>query len=104
MLKTAEQNIKKPFSNVLMVQKGKGMKKKGKDKAKVIKVVAAPVIKPVEQVKPQPVPTSKHPKQKEGNCHFYHAPRHWFGNYKLYLEDLKKKKGSETTTIGTHQK
>ncbi|KAK9109946.1 hypothetical protein Sjap_018006 [Stephania japonica] len=39
MLKTAEQNIKKPSGNVLMVQKGKGMKKKGKGKAKVAKVL-----------------------------------------------------------------
>ncbi|KAK9144304.1 hypothetical protein Sjap_004207 [Stephania japonica] len=38
MLKTAEQNIKKPSGNVLMVQKGKGMKKKGKGKAKVARV------------------------------------------------------------------
>ncbi|KAK9092907.1 hypothetical protein Syun_027818 [Stephania yunnanensis] len=61
MLKTTEKNIEKPFSNVLMVQKGKEMKKKGKGKAKVAKVAAAPVAKPVEQVKPQPVLASKHP-------------------------------------------
>ncbi|KAK9087349.1 hypothetical protein Syun_029743 [Stephania yunnanensis] len=65
MLKTAEQNIKKSSSNVLMVRKGKGMKKKGKGKAKVAKAAAAPVIKPVEQVKPRPIPASKHPKEKE---------------------------------------
>ncbi|KAK9163132.1 hypothetical protein Syun_004034 [Stephania yunnanensis] len=52
MLKTVEQNIKKPSSNVLMVQKGKRMKMKGKSKAKVAKAAAAPVAKPVEQVKP----------------------------------------------------
>ncbi|KAK9114137.1 hypothetical protein Syun_020934 [Stephania yunnanensis] len=62
MLKTAEQNIKKPYSNVLMVQNGKGMKKKGKGKAKVANAAATPVGKLMEQVKPQPVPASKHPK------------------------------------------
>ncbi|KAK9163105.1 hypothetical protein Syun_004007 [Stephania yunnanensis] len=76
MLKTTEQNIKKPSSNVLMVQKGKGMKKKGKGKAKVVKAAAAPVAKPMEQVNPQPVPASKHPKEKEGNCHFCRGPGH----------------------------
>ncbi|KAK9169718.1 hypothetical protein Syun_001858 [Stephania yunnanensis] len=69
MLKTTEQYIKKPSSNVLMVQKGKGMKKKGEDKAKVAKAATAPIAKLVEQVKPQP-PASKHPKEKEGNYHF----------------------------------
>ncbi|KAK9168731.1 hypothetical protein Syun_000871 [Stephania yunnanensis] len=93
MLKTAEQNIKKPSSNMLMIQKGKGMKKKGKGKARVAKGVATPVAKPVEQVKPQPAPASKHPKEKEANCHLCHAPGHWFRNCKHYLEDLKKKKG-----------
>ena len=34
MLQTAEDNISKPTTNVLMVQKGKGMKKKGKPLAK----------------------------------------------------------------------
>ncbi|KAK9088295.1 hypothetical protein Scep_027377 [Stephania cephalantha] len=87
-----------------MVQKGKGMKKKGKGKAIVAKAAVGPVAKPVEQVKPQPAPSSKHPKEKEGNCHFCHAPEHWFRNCKLYLEDLKEKKGSATTTTGTHQK
>ncbi|KAK9142146.1 hypothetical protein Syun_011546 [Stephania yunnanensis] len=74
-----------------MVQKGKGMKKKGKGKAKVVKAIVAPVAKPVEQVKPQPFPASKHPKEKEGNFHFCHTPGHWFRNCKLFLEDLKKK-------------
>ncbi|KAK9087258.1 hypothetical protein Syun_029652 [Stephania yunnanensis] len=104
MSKTVEKNIKKPSSNVLMVHKGKGMKKKGKGKAKVAKAAVVPVAKPLEQVKPQPVLASKHPKEKEGNCHFCHAPGHWFKICKLYLKDLKKKKGSATTTTGTHQK
>ena len=34
MLKTAEQNIKSKSSHVLMVQNGKGFKKKGKSKGK----------------------------------------------------------------------
>ncbi|KAK9160470.1 hypothetical protein Syun_006811 [Stephania yunnanensis] len=37
-----------------MVHKGNGIKKKDKGKAKVVKAAAAPVAKPVEQVKPQP--------------------------------------------------
>ncbi|KAK9140417.1 hypothetical protein Scep_010098 [Stephania cephalantha] len=80
------------------------MKKKGKGKAKVVKISSLHCRKAVEQVKSQPVPASKHPKEKEGNFHFCHAPGHWFRNCKLYLEDLRKKKGSATTTTGTHQK
>ena len=37
-----------------------------------------------------------------GNEFFYNELDHWKRNCKLYLEDLKKKKGSETTSLGIH--
>ena len=37
MLKTAKQNIKRQPSSVLMIQKGKGMKKNGKGNGKAMK-------------------------------------------------------------------
>ncbi|KAK9125734.1 hypothetical protein Scep_014580 [Stephania cephalantha] len=105
MHKTAEQNVKKPIASVLMVQKGKALKKKGKGNAKVTKAVVT-VTKPMEQVKPHVVSTSQSQKEKEkeGNYHFCHARGHWFRNCKLYLEDLNKKKSIATTTSGSHQK
>ncbi|KAK9160243.1 hypothetical protein Syun_006584 [Stephania yunnanensis] len=55
----------------------------------------------MEQVKPHDASTSQSQKEKEkeGNCHFCHALGHWFKNYKLYLENLKKKKSSVTTAL-----
>ena len=40
--------------------------------------------------------------QMRGNEFFYNELDHWKRNCKLYLEDLKKKKGSETTSLGIH--
>ena len=61
MLKTAEQNIKNT-KYVLMVNKGKGMKKKGKGKRKV------KATKDFKKPKSKPQPKAKPP--KEGACHF----------------------------------
>jgi hypothetical protein len=33
-------------------------------------------------------------------CFHYHKKGHWYRNYKKYLEEQKKKKGSETSTSG----
>ena len=102
MLKTAEQNIK-TTSNVLMVQKGKGKDTKRKWVTKV---------KAKDNKKPKPnldtkgkKPKTKQPKAnepKEGKFFFYNEPSHWKRNCKLYLEDLKKEKGSETTSSGIY--
>ena len=102
ILKTAEHNIK-TTSNVLMVQKGKGKDTKRKW---VIKGKAKDNKKP----KPNPDTKGKKPKtkkpkakeQKEGHCFFCNEPGRWKRNCKLYLEDLKKKKGSETTSSGIY--
>ncbi|KAK9105131.1 hypothetical protein Scep_021975 [Stephania cephalantha] len=90
---------------MMMVQKGKALKKSGKCKAKVVKAVVT-VTKLMEQVKPHVATTlhSKKEKEKLENRHFCHAPGHWFGNCKLYLEDLKKKKSSATTASGSYRK
>ena len=100
MLNTDEQNVK-TTSNVLMVQKGKG---KGKDMKR--KWVTKGEAKDNKKPKPNPdikgkKPTTKQRKAKEpkeGQCFFCNEPSHWKRNFKLYLEDLKKNKGIETTS------
>ena len=87
ILKTSEQNIKSKPSHVLMVQNGKGFKGKGKGKGKG---------KSNAQPKPKPQPKAKAP--KEGVCFFQNEAGHWKRNYKLYLEDLKKKKKTGETS------
>ena len=87
MLKNVETNIQKT-NPVLMVQKEEGMKRKGKGKGNKAK-----------KGKGQSKPKAKKPKpHKEGVCFFCNEQGHWNRNYKLYLEDLKKKKSSEATT------
>ena len=104
MLKTVEQNIK-TTSNVMMVKncKGKDTKRKWVRKGKA---------KDNKKPKPNPSPDTKGKKPKtkqpkakepkEGQCFFYNEPSHWKRNCKLYLKDLKKKMGSETTTSGIY--
>ena len=53
--------------------------------------------KPKFRAEPQPKPP------KKGACHFCNEPGYWKRNWKLYLDDLKKKKkGSATTSSGIH--
>ena len=94
MLKTAEQNIKFKSGHVLIVQNGKGFKKKGKGKDKGKG-------KSNSQPKPKPEPKAKAP--KEGVYFFGNEPGHWKRNCKLYLEDRKKKKKTgETSSSGIY--
>ncbi|XP_050216848.1 uncharacterized protein LOC126667806 [Mercurialis annua] len=96
MLKTAEKNIKNEIKDVLMVNKGKGMKRSGKGKGKAFKKS-----KPKSKPKTKDEPKAKPP--KEGTCFFCKEPGHWKRNCKKYLDDLKKNKGSETTTSGSQK-
>ena len=90
MLKIDEQNIKSKSDHVLMVQNGKGFKKKGKGKGK-------------SNAQPKPKPESKAKAPKEGVCFFCNEPGHWKRDCKLYLEDLKKKKKTgETSSSGIY--
>ena len=89
MLKTAKKNIKNSTKDVLMVNKGKGMNYKGFQKPK-------PKLKPKYKVESQAKPP------KEGICFFCNEPGHWKRNCKLYLDDLKKNKGSVTISSSTH--
>ena len=65
MLKTAEKNIKSNIKDVLMVHKGKGMKRVGKGKGKASKGFQKP--KPKSKAEPKP---------KEGICFFYNELGH----------------------------
>ena len=90
MLRTAEQNLQKSKpSSIMMVHKGKG-KGNGKGKGK-------------GKGKPKPTPQALKPKggvAKIGKCFHCGETGHWKRNCQIYLEDLKKKKGSETSTSG----
>ena len=97
MLTTAEKNIKSNTKDVLLVNKGKGMKKvaKGKGKGKASNGSQKSKAKPKPKAKAEPKP-------KEGICFFCNKPGHWKRNCKLYLDDLKKKKDGETAPSGIH--
>ena len=94
MLKNIEKNIK-TTKDVLMVNKGKGMKRIGKGKGKI------KASKGFQKSKPKPKPTSQAKPPKERICFFCNEPGHWKRNCKLYLDDLKKN-GSTTTSSGIH--
>ena len=66
MLKTAEKNIKNSTKDVLMVNKGKGMKKVGKGKGKNYKGFQ----KPKPKLKPKSNAESQAKPPKEGICFF----------------------------------
>jgi hypothetical protein len=58
-----------------------------------------------EKVSNEPSSSKSKKKGKSGpspdeECFHYHKKGHWFRNYKKYLEEQKKKKGSETSTSG----
>ncbi|PKI57919.1 hypothetical protein CRG98_021707 [Punica granatum] len=89
MLRTAEHDISKGES-ILMVQ---GTKRKGKGKSKGKRAKGASkydlgVLKPKAKV------------VKDDYCFYCGNAGHWKRNCKVYLEELKKKKGSETSTSG----
>ncbi|NEY13665.1 hypothetical protein DDE04_09195, partial [Bifidobacterium pseudocatenulatum] len=91
MLRTAEHDISKGTS-VLMVQ---GTKRKGKGKSKGKRAKGASkydlgALKPKAKV------------AKNDYCFHCGNTGHWKRNCKIYLEELKKKKGSETSALGIH--
>jgi hypothetical protein len=95
MLKTAEETIKKNPTHVMVVQKESKKRKrwtppKGKAKGRVPNAPSSSKQKP----KAKSGPTSN------DECFHCHAKGHWSRNCKKYLEDLKKKKGSETSASG----
>jgi hypothetical protein len=95
MLKTAKESIKKNSNHVMMVEKEKKKRKrwmppKGKGKEKVSDEPS--ISKPKTKGKSGPSPDEE--------CFHYHKRGHWFRNCKKYMEEQKKKKGSETSTSG----
>ena len=77
-----------------MIHRGKG---KGMVKAKGKKIYKK------NSGKSKPNAATLKPKggvAKEGSCFHCGETGHWKRNCKIYLEELKKKKGSETSTSG----
>jgi hypothetical protein len=94
-LNTAKDSIKKNPNHVMMVQKEKKKRKhwtppKGKGKEKISDEPSSS--KPKTKGKPGPSPDEE--------CFHCHKKGHWFRNCKKYLEEQKKKKGSETSASG----
>ncbi|KAA0056624.1 hypothetical protein E6C27_scaffold288G001440 [Cucumis melo var. makuwa] len=98
MLKTAKLNIK--FSSeVLMVQKGKNPKKRERDQGKGKEKVVVKASKVDALAVPRSRPKPKEPKPpKEGECYFCKKIEHWNRKCPIYLEELKKNKGSIPST------
>ena len=100
MLKTAEESIKKNPNHVMMIQKGNKKRKrwtppnpkgKGKEKSSGGESSGS---------KLKPAPKAKSGPTSEDECFHCHEKGHWSRNCKKYLEEKKKKKGSETSTSG----
>jgi hypothetical protein len=93
MLKTAEDSIKKTPNHVMIVQKEKKKRKRW----------TPPKVKGKEKIFDEPSSCKAKTKGKSDHspdeeCFLCHKKGHWFRNCKKYLEEQKKKKGSETFT------
>ncbi|KAL8114400.1 hypothetical protein AgCh_021310 [Apium graveolens] len=86
MLKTAESNFPPKKSSVLLIGEGSNPKIRKRNPSKK---------KKVGEEKPVP-PKAEDPKSKVV-CFHCNKVGHWKRNCKVYLAELKKKKGSETT-------
>ncbi|KAI3718805.1 hypothetical protein L6452_19689 [Arctium lappa] len=91
MLRTAEQELAKNKSTILMVRKDK----KGKGKGNSIAKPTSKSLKPKGGIKKPKVNV-----RKEGECFHCNKPEHWKRNCPLYLQE--KKKGSVTSTSGIY--
>ena len=80
-----------------MVQKGKSFKKQGKGQGKG--KGKGPV---KNRDKSNPKSKTRPGPSNDDQCHYCKEPGHWKRNCKKYLEDLKKKKESETSASGIH--
>ncbi|XP_074382331.1 uncharacterized protein LOC141724198 [Apium graveolens] len=96
MLKTAESNFPSKKSSVLLIGEGSNPKKRKRNPPKKKKKVG--------EKKPIP-PKAEDPKNK-AVCFHCNKVGHWKRNCKVYLAELKKKKGSETAAFdsGTKEK
>jgi hypothetical protein len=95
MLKIAKEIIRKNPTLMMVVQKENKKRKcwtppKGKAKGKVPNEPLSS--KQKSKIKSGPTPNDE--------CFHCHAKGYWSRNFKKYLEDLKKKKGSETSASG----
>ncbi|KAL8115185.1 hypothetical protein AgCh_021860 [Apium graveolens] len=86
MLKTAESNFLPKKSSVLLIGEGSNPKKRKRNPSNK---------KKVGEKTPVP-PKAEDPKSKVV-CFYCNKVGHWKRNCKVYLAELKKKKGSETT-------
>jgi len=86
MLKTAESNFPPKKSSVLLIGEGSNPKKRKRNSSKKKKVGEK-----------TPVPPKAEDPESKVVCFHCNKVGHWKRNYKVYLAELKKKKGSETT-------
>jgi hypothetical protein len=96
MLKTAEKNIPRKPSNVLMIREGRVKKtqsQNSKTKAKVAKGKG-------KKIAPRPQPKNKEKVAKEDACFECGVIGHWKRNCPTYLAELKKKKVGEASSSG----
>jgi hypothetical protein len=96
MLKTVEESVKKNPTHVITVQKENKKRKrwtppKGKGKGKNV---------PKETSSSKAKPKGKSGPSPDNECFHCHEKGHWLMNCKKYLKEVKKKKGSETSTSG----
>ncbi|XP_021751011.1 uncharacterized protein LOC110716672 [Chenopodium quinoa] len=85
MLVSAEKHIpKEPKKEVLMIQKGKGLKKKGQ------KAIAKRKGKQVSKAPEKPKTTPKTNAASESQCFYCKKKGHWKRNCQKYLDFLKK--------------
>ncbi|KAL8108084.1 hypothetical protein AgCh_024503 [Apium graveolens] len=86
MLKTAESNFPPKKSSVLLIGEGSNPKKRKRNPSKKKKLGEK-----------MPVPPKAEDRKRKVVCFHYNKVGHWKRNCKVYLAELKKKKGSETT-------
>ncbi|CAH9099710.1 unnamed protein product [Cuscuta europaea] len=96
MLNSAEQNIKKNRSDVLMIKKKKGFKKPGKGKVGGNKK-SKTLVKNSGKGKSVASSNSK----EEQKCFHCNKTGHWKRNCKAYLEELKRKGHGDASNSGT---
>jgi hypothetical protein len=96
MLKIAKESIENNPAHVMMVQKESKERKRWTPPKGNVKGMDAPK----DPSRSNPKPKGKSGPSSNDECFHCHDKGHWSINYKNCLEDLNKKKGSETSASG----